>query len=48
MSNFDNETDFSQAGMSRRNLLQAAGAGALAVSALAIAGCQLQRRKEPP
>ncbi|KFC61691.1 hypothetical protein FF80_03887 [Devosia sp. LC5] len=38
MSNFDNETDFSQAGMSRRNLLQAAGAGAIAVSALAIAG----------
>jgi hypothetical protein len=38
MSNFDIETDVPQAGMSRRNLLQAAGAGALAVSALAMAG----------
>src|SRR5215217_2151950 len=38
MSNSDIETNAPQAGMSRRGLLQAAGAGALAVSALAIAG----------
>ena len=38
MSNSDIETNAPQAGMSRRGLLQAAGVGALAVSALAIAG----------
>ena len=38
MSNSDIETNAPKAGMSRRGLLQAAGAGALAVSALAIAG----------
>ena len=38
MSNSNIETNTPQAVMSRRNLLQAAGAGALAVGALAIAG----------
>jgi len=38
MNNSDIETNAPQAGMSRRNLLQATGAGALSVSTLAIAG----------
>jgi fermentation-respiration switch protein FrsA (DUF1100 family) len=38
MSNSDIETKDQQAGMSRRNLLQATGAGVLAISSLAIAG----------
>ena len=38
MSNSNIETNAPQAVMSRRNLLQAAGSGALAVGALAIVG----------
>lgn len=38
MNNFDSEAKAPRAGMSRRNLIQAAGAGVVAASAVAIAG----------